>query len=378
MTTRQQIALIVVAAGLSLAWSCGGLDPADGEGGGGEDSAPPNDTGLASEGVFDLFHDASPEASEDVPALPAPCAVPQAPVLPIVHQDAVLQFALPGGSTQVVHHLSQGSETSEPDKWTAGHEVKLHAEGLWTVFARPDNDACGSETVFRATYEVRESYPDAPGTDDSTAVAMDDPAGQAWATGFVAPAQYGEDLDEEWKTPEKGLGPATGSASDIVVLGRGGSLTLSFDSGVSNAEGYDFAVFENGFGDTFLELAFVEVSSDGETFERFDSAYLGTEKLGPFGEQPPTAIGSLAGTYRLGYGTPFDLEALANKPAIRDGTVDLDAIRFVRIVDIIGDGTATDSFGNPIYDPYPTTGSAGFDLEAVGVLHLGNHREPPQ
>jgi hypothetical protein len=49
--------------------------------------------------------------------------------------------------------------------------------------------------------------------------------------------------------------------------------------------------------------------------------------------------------------------------------VDLQNIGFVRVVDMIGDGSETDSFGNPIYDPYPTTGSAGFDLDAIGVMH---------
>ncbi|MFV1994765.1 MAG: hypothetical protein ACC661_04960, partial [Verrucomicrobiales bacterium] len=32
-------------------------------------------------------------------------------------------------------------------------------------------------------------------------------------------------------------------------------------------------------------------------------------------------------------------------------------------------GNALDTQGNPIYDPYPTDGSAGFDLDAVGALN---------
>jgi hypothetical protein len=27
-----------------------------------------------------------------------------------------------------------------------------------------------------------------------------------------------------------------------------------------------------------------------------------------------------------------------------------------------------DAFGNPVYDPTPTIGPAGFDVEAVGVI----------
>ena len=44
-------------------------------------------------------------------------------------------------------------------------------------------------------------------------------------------------------------------------------------------------------------------------------------------------------------------------------------VRWVRLVDIVGDGSCTDSFGRVIYDPYPTEGSAGFDLDAVGVIN---------
>ena len=49
----------------------------------------------------------------------------------------------------------------------------------------------------------------------------------------------------------------------------------------------------------------------------------------------------------------------------------------MRIVDIVGNGTALDSAGRPIYDPYPTTGSAGFDLDAVGVIHYATITPTP-
>jgi hypothetical protein len=39
-------------------------------------------------------------------------------------------------------------------------------------------------------------------------------------------------------------------------------------------------------------------------------------------------------------------------------------------VDVIGDGSTFDQFGQPIYDPYATDfASGGFDAEAIGVLH---------
>jgi len=79
-------------------------------------------------------------------------------------------------------------------------------------------------------------------------------------------------------------------------------------------------------------------------------------------------IGGLAGSYMVGYGTPFDLSALRNSPLVRDGTVDLAAIKYVRIVDIVGDGTTLDSFGRPIIDPLSSGPTAGFDLDGVAVL----------
>jgi hypothetical protein len=54
---------------------------------------------------------------------------------------------------------------------------------------------------------------------------------------------------------------------------------------------------------------------------------------------------------------------------VQSGAVDLGHITRVRIVDIVGDGSATGSFGNVIYDPHPTARTAGFDLDAIAVLH---------
>ncbi len=45
----------------------------------------------------------------------------------------------------------------------------------------------------------------------------------------------------------------------------------------------------------------------------------------------------------------------------------------------MGDGSSTDSLGRVIFDPYPTEQSAGFDLDAVGVIHarLDTRAAPP-
>jgi hypothetical protein len=201
-----------------------------------------------------------------------------------------------------------------------------------------------------------------------TPVAKDDRRIVGWATG-VASVVFGEEVDEQWQDIHKALGPAEGTSHGVVSLGEGGSITLTFDAPIVDGPGDDLAVFENSFSDTFLELAFVEVSSDGEQFLRFDSAYLGNEPVGPFGTLDPAWVEGLAGKVAQGYGTPFDLALLAHRPEVISGQVKLDAITHVRIVDIVGDGNILDSFGRPIYDPYPTIGSAGFDLDAVAVLN---------
>src|ERR1043166_4893660 len=74
-----------------------------------------------------------------------------------------------------------------------------------------------------------------------------------------------------------GIGPAGGNG--IVSLGDGGAATLGFGGTLFNGPGPDFAVFENGFavgGDSlfFLELGFVEVSSDSIHFHRFAASSL--------------------------------------------------------------------------------------------------------
>ena len=157
----------------------------------------------------------------------------------------------------------------------------------------------------------------------------------------------------------------------VVSLGDAGRATLTFDSPIVNGEGYDFAVYENSFGDAFLELAFVEVSSDGERFVRFPAISLTQTEVqtGGNGSTDPTMINNLAGKFRMGYGTPFDLNELRDSIGL-----DINNITHVRIVDVVGSidpeyGTR-DSEGRLINDPWPTPGgSSGFDLAGVAVLN---------
>lgn len=211
----------------------------------------------------------------------------------------------------------------------------------------------------------------AAGQAGSTAISKDDSRIVQWATG-TQDYLPGTGVDATWKTPEKALGKAVGDSYDVVVLGDNGRITLTFGGYITNGAGADFAVFENSFSDTFLELGWVEVSSDGANFFRFPNYSFTSKPVAGFGSVDTTNIDGLAGKYRQGYGTPFDLDVLS-------GTVGLDVnkVQYVRIVDIVGNGSSFDSAGNAIYDPYPTTGSAGFDLEAVGVIHFAQFATTP-
>lgn len=159
-----------------------------------------------------------------------------------------------------------------------------------------------------------------------------------------------------------------------ISLGDSGVAILAFPQGIKNETGPDFAVFENGFSDVFLELAFVEVSSDGINFTRFP-AISNTQtatQIGPFDALgDATLLNNLAGKYRANFGTPFDLEELVGTPGLN-----LSAITHVKVIDVVGmvngDHVQYDSNGNAINDPYATAfPGGGFDLDAIGVIHQG-------
>ncbi|MCF7975200.1 MAG: DUF4465 domain-containing protein [Phycisphaerae bacterium] len=178
---------------------------------------------------------------------------------------------------------------------------------------------------------------------------------------------------------------------DVLAGNMPGFVTVVFgdpcdvnDTGhIRNQAGYDFVVFENGItsmfttgdaltGQLFAELAWVEVSSNGTDFVRFPNSSLTEEPMDRVGTLDPDKVRNLAGvhpnTRAACLGTPFDLEDLSHTQAVMHGLVDVNDIRFVRLVDVPGYGGFADSEGHPIYDP--TGGwTNGFDLDAVGVLH---------
>ncbi len=215
-----------------------------------------------------------------------------------------------------------------------------------------------------------ESYAPEHGQAGSTAVSPTSSAFVAWATGWTN-YEAGANCDEMWRTPEMATNAEDG---EIVCLGDAGRITLTFEHPIQDGPGPDFAVFENAIrvapGKAFLEHAWVEVSSDGSNFVRMFNRSLTPAPLSMTGYYfsnawtTVTDVTGLGCKYEAGFGEPYDLGELAATAT----NIDLWNVRYVRIIDIVGDGSCTDSVGHVIYDPHPTTGSAGFDLDAVGVL----------
>ena len=231
--------------------------------------------------------------------------------------------------------------------------------------------AISATTVLASSSLLAGPYAPAAGVTGTGAIAKDDTSFVGWVTSVVSYAP-GSNVDDTWKDLDLVLGAPGSDVYDIVSLGRGGNIILSFEKPIANGDGWDLAVFENSFGDGFLELAYVEVSSDGVNYVRFPNDSQTASAVGAYANNmDPTNIDGLAGKYRQGFGTPFDLSALSGVSGVNN--VNLNRISHVRIVDIIGDGTYLDSDGDIIYDPYPTIGSAGFDLDAVGVRYYASN-----
>lgn len=218
----------------------------------------------------------------------------------------------------------------------------------------------------------------AAGEPGSNAIYKDSSLIKSWATTCIIDRGYQNILRPSLgKTTFGDSTTALGIADNIVVsLGDRGVATLTFNGELFNGPGYDFAVFENGFEDAFdnyfLELAFVEVSSDGQNFFRFPSeSFTDTSnQVKPFGTLDATNLYNLAGKYRSNCGTPFDLEEMKGIAGL-----DVNNITHVKIIDVVGsmiDSIASrDSKGIKVNDPFPTAfPSGGFDLDAVAAIHI--------
>ena len=231
--------------------------------------------------------------------------------------------------------------------------------------------------LFLACFCYKKSvaqFPGPPGTTGTTAMYKDSSAFVAWATKCHIIRGL-----QDISTPSYSYATVGDSSSAIgiagttgvVSLGDSGVAILQFNSPISDGLGNDFAVFENSFSDYFLELAFVEVSSDGIHYFRFPaiSNFDTITQVGPFDYSDPTKLNNLAGKYKALYGTPFDLANIANNALLNKSN-----ITHVKLIDVIGSiqnqYCTRDSNNHKINDPWPTPyGSSGFDLDAVGVIH---------
>ncbi len=232
--------------------------------------------------------------------------------------------------------------------------------------------------LLLASSLLKAQYAPPVGQAGTTAMHKDSTAFIGWATGCQVVRGY-QDISNTslgfTTVGDSSMATAKAQTNGVVSLGDGGSAVCTFNKPVMNGPGADFAVFENGFDDSFLELAFVEVSSDGINFFRFPAHSL-TDTItqtASFGPTDATKINNLAGKYRGGYGTPFDLQELAGK-----ANLNINAVTHIKIIDVVGSlnkpYATYDSYGRKVNDPWPTAfPSGGFDLDAVGVIYENNN-----
>jgi len=141
-------------------------------------------------------------------------------------------------------------------------------------------------------------------------------------------------------------GAPAASEEELLTLGTGGEIILTFHSGgIMNGPGPDFTIFENPFvvGDNiavFREVALVAVSEDGLSWHTFP--YDSETFEGLAGVTPTNGWADPTNPAESG-GDSFDLE-----------TVGLDQALFLRITDA----------GDLVPDSGPS-----FDLDAVAVIH---------
>lgn len=165
--------------------------------------------------------------------------------------------------------------------------------------------------------------------------------------------------------PDVVLGPPVGAGDlrgslDVVSLGVGGEIVLSFaPNAIVDGPGPDFIVFENTFfagGDSTqpsADLGEVSVSEDGLAWKEY-----------PCHPSAGPAYGACAGWHPVrsapGNGvSPTDPES-AGGEAYDLSVVGLTTARFVRVRD-----RATGACSGPP----PRPNNAGFDLDAVAIVH---------
>ena len=182
----------------------------------------------------------------------------------------------------------------------------------------------------------------------------------------------------------------------VVTLGVQGELVLGFELGqaVTDLPGPDFIVSENPNGSPwrFAELIRVGVSTDALNYAFFPTWCNVPAPVGPYGMIDPSLVSGFAGVElvwanvdansidpfdpSVAGGDVFDLAELAGDPLVVAGIVDLDRIYYVKLKDVLGDGSEydDDSPANPIYDPTgfmlpPYNDPTSADVDALSVIH---------
>ncbi len=220
------------------------------------------------------------------------------------------------------------------------------------------------------------------GLPGSTAVPATSPLIKGWATQCSVTRGWKDIRDKSAGSVGLGMdSDGTGPANSYIIsLGDSGVAVLQFAIPIADGPGPDLAVFENGFinptnpEEAFLELAFVEVSSDGQNYFRFPAL----SEADTTSQIPGAGVyldcrkyHNLAGTYRGGFGTPFDLSELPNDPLLNKSRIT--HVRLVDVIGSVGPEGSRDAQGRKINDPFPTPfPTGGFDLDAVAVLNDAN------
>jgi hypothetical protein len=161
------------------------------------------------------------------------------------------------------------------------------------------------------------------------------------------------------RMPEIVLGPPRGGGefrggTDVVSLGAGGEIVLSFDTEIVDGPGTDFVVFENAFqvpgtSDRFWEeLGEVSVSADNKRWSTFSC-----NTMAP---RPRTGCAG----WNVVYPAPDNMVCATNpNQSGGDGfdlaTVGVTSVRYVRIRDLRTQGSGS--------------GTTGFDLDAVAIVN---------
>jgi hypothetical protein len=169
--------------------------------------------------------------------------------------------------------------------------------------------------------------------------------------------------------PPVGGGSDNGS-TDVVSLGGGGSIVLSFaPNAIVDGPGPDFIVFENPFwvsgdsNDVYAEPGEVSVSDDGITWQTFPCAPT-PDPSAPHGTGVAPPYGQCAG-WHVVWSSPINGISPVDPGAAGGDAFDLADIgvthaRYVRIVDRTLELCA---------DAGPRSNTNGFDLDAVSIVN---------